>query len=140
MGSRIARHCHNIPHRPSRAILQRILCVSRFKNEIFFSFNLFAGRRAGADVKAQGAADGRTLSGPCAAWVKDIFSIVRRVNEDGITVLLIEQNANAALRVADTGYVLETGEITLTGTGRELLENEAVREAYWGKKRARTLA
>ena len=67
--------------------------------------------------------------------VKDIFSIIRRVNEDGITVLLIEQNANAALRIADYGYVLETGTISLTGTGEELLRNDSVREAYLGKKR-----
>lgn len=67
--------------------------------------------------------------------VKDIFSIIRRVNADGITVLLIEQNANAALRIADYGYVLETGVIALTGTGDELLRNESVREAYLGKKK-----
>ena len=67
--------------------------------------------------------------------VKDIFSILRRVNADGITVLLIEQNANAALRIADYGYVLETGVIALTGTGEELLRNESVREAYLGKKK-----
>lgn len=67
--------------------------------------------------------------------VKDIFSIIRRVNADGITVLLIEQNANAALRVANYGYVLETGTIALTGTGEELLRNESVREAYLGKKK-----
>ena len=67
--------------------------------------------------------------------VKDIFSIIRRVNAVGITVLLIEQNANAALRIADYGYVLETGVIALTGTGEELLRNESVREAYLGKKK-----
>lgn len=67
--------------------------------------------------------------------VKDIFSIICRVNADGITVLLIEQNANAALRIADYGYVLETGVIALTGTGEELLRNESVREAYLGKKK-----
>ena len=67
--------------------------------------------------------------------VKDIFSIIRRVNADGITVLLIEQNANAALRIANYGYVLETGVIALTGTGEELLRNESVREAYLGKKK-----
>lgn len=67
--------------------------------------------------------------------VKDIFSIIRRVNQDGITVLLIEQNANAALRIADYGYVLETGTIALSGTGEELLKNESVREAYLGKKK-----
>ena len=67
--------------------------------------------------------------------VRDIFSIIRRVNDDGITVLLIEQNANAALRIADYGYVLETGTISLTGTGEDLLRNDSVREAYLGKKR-----
>ena len=67
--------------------------------------------------------------------VKDIFSIIRRVNQDGITVLLIEQNANAALRIADYGYVLETGTIALSGTGEELLRTESVREAYLGKKK-----
>ena len=67
--------------------------------------------------------------------VKDIFSIIRRVNQDGITVLLIEQNANAALRIADYGYMLETGTIALSGTGEELLKNESVREAYLGKKK-----
>ena len=67
--------------------------------------------------------------------VKDIFSIIRRVNQDGITVLLIEQNANAALRIADYGYVLETGTIALSGTGEELLKSESVREAYLGKKK-----
>ncbi|MDO5298121.1 MAG: ABC transporter ATP-binding protein [Clostridia bacterium] len=67
--------------------------------------------------------------------VKDIFSIIRRVNEDGITVLLIEQNANAALRIANYGYVLETGTISLEGTGEQLLGDESVREAYLGKKR-----
>ena len=50
-------------------------------------------------------------------------------------MLLIEQNANAALRIADYGYVLETGVIALTGTGEELLRNESVREAYLGKKK-----
>ena len=65
--------------------------------------------------------------------VKDIFSIIRRIHEEGVTVLLIEQNANAALKIADRGYVMETGRITLTGTGTELLSNESVREAYLGK-------
>ena len=64
--------------------------------------------------------------------VKDIFSIIRRIHEEGVTVLLIEQNANAALKIADRGYVMETGRITLTGTGAELLSNESVREAYLG--------
>ncbi len=65
--------------------------------------------------------------------VQDIFDIIERINAEGVTVLLIEQNANAALRIAHRGYVLETGHITLTGTGMELLENEEVKQAYLGK-------
>ncbi len=64
--------------------------------------------------------------------VKDIFSIIRDLKSEGITILLIEQNANAALRCADFGLVLETGRITLTGTGESLLNNEQVKEAYLG--------
>jgi len=61
--------------------------------------------------------------------VKDIFSIIKTLKETGITVLLIEQNANAALRCADKGYVLETGRLTLSGSGKDLLHNEAVKKA-----------
>ena len=64
--------------------------------------------------------------------VKDIFSIIRDLKSEGITILLIEQNANAALRCADVGFVLETGSITMTGSGQELLTNEAVKAAYLG--------
>jgi len=67
--------------------------------------------------------------------VKDIFSIIKRINEAGVTVLLIEQNANVALRTAHTGYVMETGNITLSGPGRELLENEEIKFAYLGKSK-----
>ena len=69
--------------------------------------------------------------------VRDIFQIIRKLNEEGMTILLIEQNANAALRTADHGYVLETGEVTLSGAGKELLRNEKVREAYLGKVKAK---
>ena len=65
--------------------------------------------------------------------VKGIFEIIQEINRQGVTVLLIEQNANMALKTADIGYVLETGEITLTGSGRELLANEAVKKAYLGE-------
>lgn len=68
--------------------------------------------------------------------VKDIFSIIREINKKGVTVLLIEQNANMALHTADMGYVLETGRITLSGSGKELLANESVKAAYLGKKKA----
>ena len=65
--------------------------------------------------------------------VKGIFEIIQEINRQGVTVLLIEQNANMALKTADIGYVLETGEITLSGSGRELLANEAVKKAYLGE-------
>ena len=65
--------------------------------------------------------------------VKGIFEIIKEINRQGVTVLLIEQNANMALKTADVGYVLETGEITLSGSGRELLANEAVKKAYLGE-------
>ena len=64
--------------------------------------------------------------------VKDIFSIIRDLKSEGITILLIEQNANAALRCADIGLVLETGSITMTGTGESLLNDERVKAAYLG--------
>ena len=64
--------------------------------------------------------------------VKDIFSIIRLLSESGITILLIEQNANAALRCAHVGYVLETGRITMSGSGESLLNDARVREAYLG--------
>ena len=64
--------------------------------------------------------------------VKGIFDIIKEINKQGVTVLLIEQNANMALKTADIGYVMETGRITLQGTGTELLTNEAVKAAYLG--------
>ena len=64
--------------------------------------------------------------------VRGIFDIIREINAQGVTVLLIEQNANMALKVADYAYVLETGRIGLSGTGRELLTNDDVRKAYLG--------
>ena len=64
--------------------------------------------------------------------VREIFEIIKEINRQGVTILLIEQNANMALQTADLGYVLETGRITLSGPGRELLANEAVKKAYLG--------
>jgi branched-chain amino acid transport system ATP-binding protein len=65
--------------------------------------------------------------------IKDIFNIIRQIHSQGVTILLIEQNANAALHLADVGYVIETGQITLKGTGKELLVNEDVKKAYLGE-------
>ena len=64
--------------------------------------------------------------------VRDIFAIIRELKSEGITILLIEQNANAALRCADQAYVLETGRITMSGTGAQLLADQRVRDAYLG--------
>ena len=68
--------------------------------------------------------------------VQGIFDIIRTVNQQGVTVLLIEQNANMALKIADYAYVLETGLITKSGTGTELLADESIKEAYLGKKKS----
>ena len=65
--------------------------------------------------------------------VQGVFDIIREINKQGVTILLVEQNANMALKAANQGYVMETGRITLTGTGAELLENEEVKAAYLGK-------
>ena len=67
--------------------------------------------------------------------VKGIFDIIKELNKQGVTILLVEQNANMALHVADNGYVLETGTISMKGTGLELLQNESVKEAYLGKSK-----
>lgn len=66
--------------------------------------------------------------------VKELFNIIKKINNDGVTVLLIEQNAKAALKIADTGYVIETGNIILEGKGLELLNNDAVKKAYLGEE------
>jgi branched-chain amino acid transport system ATP-binding protein len=64
--------------------------------------------------------------------VRDIFNIIRKINQEGVTILLIEQNARMALKIADFAYVMETGAITLSGTGSEMLENQQVISAYLG--------
>ena len=64
--------------------------------------------------------------------IEEIFDIIRELKKEGITIFLVEQNASLALALADRGYVLETGRVVIEGTGRELLSNEKVREAYLG--------
>ena len=64
--------------------------------------------------------------------VRGIFSVIKRLNESGTTILLMEQNANAALNVAKHAFVLETGEVVLEGLARELMDNPKVKEAYLG--------
>jgi len=66
--------------------------------------------------------------------VKQIFDIVREINASGVTVLIVEQNAAQALGLANRGYVLETGEIVLSGTGKDLLADHRVRAAYLGEE------
>ena len=65
--------------------------------------------------------------------VQSVFEIIREINRQGVTILLVEQNANMALKTAHSAYVMETGVITMSGTGRELAENEQVKAAYLGK-------
>lgn len=67
--------------------------------------------------------------------IKDIFNVIGEINKKGVTILLIEQNANMALKIADRAYVLETGTITMTGTGSELLADERIKEAYLGRSK-----
>ena len=64
--------------------------------------------------------------------VQDIFNILREINKQGTTILLVEQNANQALKLADRGYVLETGRIVLSGPSQELAKNPDVQKAYLG--------
>ncbi len=64
--------------------------------------------------------------------VEEIFRVIRRLKADGITIFLVEQNAHAALALADIGYVIETGQTILSGPGPELLHDEQVKKAYLG--------
>jgi branched-chain amino acid transport system ATP-binding protein len=65
-------------------------------------------------------------------FVRNIFKIIQEINQAGKTILLVEQNANMSLHISSRGYVLETGRIVLSGTGRELTGNPRVKEAYLG--------
>jgi branched-chain amino acid transport system ATP-binding protein len=64
--------------------------------------------------------------------VQDVVEQIKRVRAEGVTVLLVEQNAEMALSISDLGYVLETGEVALSGTGQSLLANDQVRNVYLG--------
>jgi len=65
--------------------------------------------------------------------VADIFKIIKEINEEGTTVLLVEQNARQALKVADYGYVFETGRVVASGSAKELLQDDTIQKAYLGK-------
>ena len=75
---------------------------------------------------------GRAFHGLSPLLVQEIFDIIQNVHKEGMTILLVEQNAQMALSVADRAYVLETGRVVMEGTGAELLTNERVRSAYLG--------
>lgn len=68
--------------------------------------------------------------------VQEIFEILKKINEEGTTILLIEQNANMALKIADQAYVMETGRIAMEGSGEALLRNDEIQSAYLGRKKA----
>ncbi len=70
--------------------------------------------------------------------VAEVFRVIEEIRSEGVTILLVEQNANAALRIADQAYVLETGRIVLEGTGAELLDNPRVKQYYLGERTATT--
>ncbi len=69
--------------------------------------------------------------------VQGVFDIIKEINKQGVTILLVEQNANMALKAADRAYVMETGKITMSGSGKELLENDEIKTAYLGKAKKR---
>ena len=69
--------------------------------------------------------------------IKDIFNVITEINKQGVTILLIEQNANMALKIAHPAYVLETGTIKMSGTGSELLADERIKDAYLGKSKSK---
>ena len=64
--------------------------------------------------------------------VKRVFEIIQKINREGVTILLVEQNVNLTLEIAHEAYILETGRITLQGTGRDLLKNPHIKKAYLG--------
>ena len=65
--------------------------------------------------------------------IKDIFAVIQKIREDGVNILLIEQNAKAALEISDYAYVMETGVITMAGPGKALLSDPRVQQAYLGE-------
>ena len=124
--------------------------VARDKEKVFLKFprlkervNQLAGTLSGGEQ--QMLAMGRALMskpqlllldepsmGLAPLLVREIFSIIREINDEGTTVLLVEQNANMALSIADRAYVLETGRVVLSGSAAELAASEAVQKAYLG--------
>jgi branched-chain amino acid transport system ATP-binding protein len=128
--------------RPDEQVLERVLELFPRLRE---RFRQQAGTLSGGEQ--QMLAIGRALMGKprlllldepsmglAPLIVRQIFEIIREINQSGVTVLLVEQNAAQALGLADRGYVLETGELVLSGSGRELLADDRVRAAYLGEE------
>jgi branched-chain amino acid transport system ATP-binding protein len=70
-------------------------------------------------------------------YVEQVFELIQAINRQGTTIFMVEQNANMALAIASWGYVLQTGEVVLSGTARSLRDNEMVRQAYLGEMKIR---
>ena len=128
--------------KPDSALMERVL-------EMFPRLRERFGQQAGtlSGGEQQMLAIGRALMGKPKLLLLDepsmglaplivaqIFEIVRQINSEGVTVLLVEQNAAQALALADRGYVLETGELVLAGTGKDLLADDRIRAAYLGEE------
>jgi branched-chain amino acid transport system ATP-binding protein len=132
------------PHRRDRAWLEREI------ERVYDLFPILKERRGQAAGTLSGGQQqmlsiGRALLGRprlllldepsmglAPLLVEEIFRVVQELNQQGVTVLLVEQNARAALRIAHQGYVLETGRVVMAASARELLSDEAVRKAYLG--------
>ena len=124
--------------------------ISKDLNMVFERFPILADRRKQAAGTLSGGeqqmlAMGRALMsrpkllcldepsmGLAPLLVQEIFDIIKDINEKGTTVLLVEQNASMALQIADRAYVMETGRITLSGTGEELMQSDEIKKAYLG--------
>ena len=84
----------------------------------------------GADEPPKAGSNGRAVHGTFSIYVNEIFDIIQKINEDGVTVLLVEQNAKKALSIANRAYVLETGNIVLGGDANQLMNDDRVKKAY----------
>ena len=88
----------------------------------------------GADAASAASDDGRASLGLAPRVISDIFQTIQKINQDGMTILLVEQNSNAALQIAHRGYVMETGSIVLEGSAEELRSNGEIQKSYLGQE------
>ena len=132
----------NIVGVPAHKIVGMGLCQVPEGRHVFANMTVMENLELGAYLRSDKAGIAEDLDkifkmdepsmGLAPLLVKEIFNIIKEINESGTTVLLVEQNANMALSIADKAYVLETGRIALAGTAQELASSEAVRKAYLG--------